>query len=138
MTTIIFKETYFYFCVDKGEKKKKSLTLAVCFLLLIKREKREKRKSDTCYLFLLLGNPQPSCLLSCQYFPSKNTGVGWHFLLKGFSQHRDGTWNFCIGRWVFFYHCATWENCIHMSILTMFYVLNTYGLLYANDMSIKL
>lgn len=39
------------------------MTLGVCFLLLLKREKM----SDTCSLFLPFGGAQPSCLLPSQH-----------------------------------------------------------------------
>ena len=40
--------------------------------------------------------------------PSKNTGVGCHFLLQGSSQSEDQTCVFCIGRGIL-YHWATWK-----------------------------
>ena len=54
--------------------------------------------------------------LSLGFSPSKNTGVGCHFLLQGSSRPRDGIpcWVSCTGRQIVD-HCATWEaqspNC---------------------------
>ena len=47
--------------------------------------------------------------LSTGFYKQEHTGVGCHFLLQGFSQHRDKTHISCIGRWIFFLLWATWE-----------------------------
>ena len=42
--------------------------------------------------------------LSTGFYKQEHTGVGCHFLLQGFSQHRDKTHISCIGRWIFFFY----------------------------------
>ena len=58
MATQNFKRNLFKFVWRRGKK----ITL-VCFLLLLKRE---RKKCDTCSLFPLFGDPSPSCLLPSQ------------------------------------------------------------------------
>ena len=55
---------------------------------------------------------EPTRLLCPWNFLDKKTAVGCHFLLQGSSGPRDWTsvsCTSCIGRWILFYHQATWE-----------------------------
>ena len=62
----------------------------------------------------------PARLLCPWDFPDKNTGVGCHFLLQGFSRPRDGTRVACTGRRIV-YHSATRETqenwCVSCSVV---------------------
>ena len=68
VTTQKFKRNLLI-CIEKGEKR---MTLVVCFLLPLKRE---KKKSDSCSLFPQLGDSQ-TCLL-----PSHFSGQEFYILL---------------------------------------------------------
>ena len=62
-------------------------------------------------LCLILCNPMD---FSCQAplsmrFPGKNTGVGYHFLLKGIFLTQGSNLGFLLGRQIL-YHWAIWEN----------------------------
>ena len=66
-------------------------------------------------------------LLCPWYFPGKNTGVGYHSLLKGISWNRDWTWVSCIaGRlltiWVIL------SNCNHIDFVSMALHYNTLNM----------
>ena len=66
-------------------------------------------------LFVTLGTVAHQAPLSLG-FPDKNTRLGSHFLLRGYSQPRDWTCVSCIGRQIL-YHWATWEAQVSRSCL---------------------
>ena len=58
---------------------------------------------------------QPTKLLCPWDFPSKNTGMGYRFLLQGIFPTQDsnpGLWVSCICRWIL-YHCTTREGHLY-------------------------
>ena len=63
------------------------------------------------YDSLWLHRPKPARLLCAWDFPSKNTGLGCHFLFQGIFL-TQGFWVSCLGRCII-YHCGTWKPLVY-------------------------
>ena len=64
--------------------------------------------AKSCSTLLRPHEPLPARLLCPWDFPSKNTGVGCHFLLQGIFLTQGSNLHLLFGRWTL-YHCTTQE-----------------------------